>query len=104
MLDAWTTVFQVPGKRTTGTDPQTYAITGPGWSGSLPAGVTGYRSPTCIVWMLGRIYCTGTPADYAEVHMLQDEFQLVPLSSYGKTYTRPAGTVDPHPRHEDCRA
>jgi hypothetical protein len=29
MLDAWTTVFQVPGKRTTGTAAQTYAITAP---------------------------------------------------------------------------
>lgn len=27
MLDGWTTVFQVPGKRTTGTGAQTYAIT-----------------------------------------------------------------------------
>ena len=34
MLDGWTTVFQVPGKRTTGTGAQTYAITGPGWTGS----------------------------------------------------------------------
>src|SRR5215467_15132049 len=29
MLDGWTDVFQVPGKRTTGTGAQTYAITGP---------------------------------------------------------------------------
>src|SRR5215813_11935192 len=36
MLDGWTTVFQVPGKRTTGTAAQTYAITGPGWKGTLP--------------------------------------------------------------------
>ncbi len=68
MLDGWTNVFQVPGKRTTGTDAQTYAITGPGWKGTLPAGVKEYKSPTSIVWLLGRIYCTGTPEDYAEVH------------------------------------
>jgi len=95
MLDGWTTVFQVPGKRTTGTGAQTYAITGPGWKGALPAGVKEYKSPTNIVWWLGRIYCTGTPEDYAEVHKLQDEFKLVPLSSYGKPYTPPPGTVDP---------
>jgi hypothetical protein len=95
MLDGWTDVFQVPGKRTTGDKPQKYAITGPGWSGTLPAGVTEYKSPTAIVWLLGRIYCTGTPADYAAVHALQDKFSLVPLSSYGKPYTPPAGTVDP---------
>ena len=95
MLDGWTTVFQVPGKRTTGTRAQTYAITGPGWKGTLPAGVKEYKSPTNIVWLLGRIYCTGTPEDYAAVHKLQDEFKLVPLSSYGKPYTPPAGIVDP---------
>ncbi len=68
MLDGWTNVFQVPGKRTTGTKAQTYAITGPGWSGDLPPGVTEYKSPTGIVWILGRIYCTGTPEDYKAVH------------------------------------
>jgi hypothetical protein len=95
MLDGWTTVFQVPGKRTTGTGAQTYAITGPGWTGTLPAGVKEYRSPTNLVWLLGRIYCTGTPEDYAEVHALQDRVGLVPLSAYGKPYTPPAGKVDP---------
>lgn len=94
MLDGWTTVFQVPGKRTTGTAAQTYAITGPGWKGTLPTGVKEYKSPTSIVWLLGRIYCTGTPEDYAEVHKLQDEFKLVPLSAYGKPYTPPAAAVD----------
>ncbi|MCK1288625.1 DUF1254 domain-containing protein [Bradyrhizobium sp. 44] len=95
MLDGWTSVFQVPGKRTTGTGAQTCAITGPGWKGSLPSGVKEYKSPTAIVWLLGRIYCTGTPQDYAEVHKLQDEFKLVPLSAYGQPYTPPPGTVDP---------
>ena len=95
LLDGWTTVFQVPGKRTTGTRAQTYAITGPGWKGKLPSGVKEYKSPTNIVWLLGRIYCTGTPEDYAAVHKLQDEVKLVPLSSYGKPYTPPPHTVDP---------
>ena len=95
MLDGWTDVFQVPGKRTTGTGPQKYAITGPNWKGKLPAGVTQYKSPTSIVWLLGRIYCTGTPEDYNAVHKLQDEISLVPLSAYGKPYTPPPGKVDP---------
>jgi hypothetical protein len=94
MLDGWTDVFQVPGKRTTGTGPQTYAITGPGWKGKLPKGVKQYKSPTAIVWLLGRIYCTGTPEDYDAVHKLQDEVKLVPLSAYGKPYTPAPGKVD----------
>ena len=95
LLDGWTNVFQVPGKRTTGGSAQTYAITGPGWKGTLPSGVKEYKSPTSLVWILGRIYCAGTPQDYAAVHMLQDQFKLVPLSSYDKPYVPPAGTVDP---------
>ena len=94
MLDGWTNVFQVPGKRTTGTKAQKYAITGPGWSGTLPAGVTEYKSPTGLVWVLGRIYCSGTPEDYKAVHALQDQVSIVPLSSYGKPYKPEAGTVD----------
>ena len=95
MLDGWTDVFQVPGKRTTGTKAQTFAITGPGWSGELPKGVTEYKSPTSLVWLLGRIYSTGTPDDYKEVHALQDKISAVPLSSFGKPYTPEPGKVDP---------
>ena len=95
MLDGWTTVFEVPGKRTTGTKEQHYAITGPGWEGELPPGVVRYNSQTNIVWILGRIYCTGTPEDYKQVQALQDEVKLVPLSAYGKEWTPPPGKVDP---------
>jgi hypothetical protein len=94
MLDGWTSVFQVPGTRTTGTKAQKYAITGPGWSGTLPAGVTEYKSPTGMVWILGRIYCTGTPEDYKAVHIVQDHVSVVPLSSYGKPYKPEPGKVD----------
>jgi len=96
MLDGWTNVFQDPGKRTTGTKAQKYVITGPGWTGTLPAGVTEYKSPTGMVWVLGRIYCTGTPEDYKAVHALQDQVTAVPLSSYGKAYTPEPGKVDPN--------
>lgn len=95
MLDGWTTVFDVPGKRTTGTEAQIFAVTGPGWEGTLPEGVKQYKSPTSIVWLLGRIYCTGTPEDYADVHKLQDEVKLYPLSAYGKDWTPPSAEVDP---------
>ncbi len=95
MLDAWTTVFDVPGKRTTGTGAQTFAITGPGWSGILPDGVVEYKSPTSLVWLLGRIYCTGTTEDYAAVHRIQDEIKLMPLSKWGTDWKAPPGKVDP---------
>ena len=94
-LDGWTEVFQAPGSRTTGTQAQTFLITGPGWSGTVSTGMSQLRSLTSIVWLLGRIYCTGTAQDYAEVHALQDQFKLQPLSSWGKEYVPPAGKVDP---------
>jgi hypothetical protein len=94
-LSGWTDVFQVPGKRTTGTGAQTFLITGPGWAGTVPAGMMQLQSPTSIVWLLGRIYCTGTPEDYKEVHTLQDQFKLQPLSTFGKDYKAPDGKVDP---------
>lgn len=95
MLSGWTDVFAVPGKRTTGTKAQTYAITGPNWKGSLPAGLQELKAPTDMVWILGRTYCSGTPEDYQACHALMDKYQLTPLSAYGKPYTPPTGKVDP---------
>ena len=94
MLSGWSEVIKVAASTTTGGKAQTYAITGPGWSGTLPAGVTQVKSPTGMVWILGRIYSTGTPEDYAAVHALQDKFSVVPLSAWGKPYTPTQGIVD----------
>ena len=96
MLDGYSEVFSVASPATTGYKAQTYAITGPGWTGTLPPGVTQVKSATGMVWVLGRVYCTGTPEDYKAVHALQDKFSVVPLSSYGKPYTPPPGQVDPN--------
>ena len=95
MLSAWTNVFAVPGKRTTGTGPQTYFIAGPGWSGIVPSGAKLIQAPTNLIWILGRTYCTGTPEDYTAVHELQDRYRLIPASATGKTYTPAPGRVDP---------
>jgi hypothetical protein len=94
-LDGWSNVFHVASTPTTGGGAQSYAICGPGWAGTLPDGVTRLDSPTGMVWMLGRIYCTGTPEDYAAVHALQDRFTLTPLSAQGRPWTPPRATVDP---------
>ncbi len=56
--------------------------------------MTQVKSPTALVWILGRVYCTGTPEDYQAVHALQDQFSSVPLSAYGRRYMPPAGAVD----------
>ena len=96
MLDGYSEVFSVASPATTGYKAQTYAITGPGWTGTLSPNVTQVKSATGMVWVLGRIYCTGTPDDYKAVHALQDKFTVIPLSSYGKPYTPPVAQVDPN--------
>ena len=93
-MSGWSEVIKVASPATTGSRPQMYAVTGPDWKGALPQGVTEVKSPTGMVWMLGRIYSSGTAEDYKAVHALQDQFTLVPLSEYGKAYVPPAGAVD----------
>ena len=94
ILDLWTDVFASPGKRTSGTGPQSYAITGPGWSGTLPKDVTRIEAPTATGWIIGRTQTNGK-ADYAAVHTFQDGLRAVPLSAWGKAYQPPKGKIDP---------
>ena len=104
MLDAWTNVFQVPGKRTTGDKAQTYAITGPDWNGKLPEGSRSYKSPTGMVWILGRTYCTGTPEDYKAVHALQDQVLARAAERLRQALHAAQGQGRSEHRHEDARA
>jgi hypothetical protein len=93
-LDAWTNTFAAPGKRTTGTGTGDFVFSGPQWKGEAPKGVTVYRSPTNMVWILGRIQTNGK-SDYAAVRTLQDQFRVFPLSAWGKSYQAPDGRTDP---------
>jgi hypothetical protein len=93
MLDMWTDVFAAPGKRTTGTRAQTFAIVGPAWRRKLPDGVREIRAPTAQGWLIGRTQVNGK-LDYPAVHNFQDKITAVPLSAYGKAYPAPEGKVD----------
>lgn len=92
MLDGWTNVFASPGNRTTGTEPGSWAIVGPGWSGELPDGVSRIDAPTNMVWIIGRTQVNGT-ADYEAVHRFQDQLDLRPLSAWGDASYSPAEGV-----------
>ena len=70
MLDTWTDVFASPGWRTTGTEPQNWAIIPPSWTGKLPSGVGRINAPTPYVWIIGRTKTDG-PDDYDAVHKIK---------------------------------
>jgi hypothetical protein len=95
MLSGWADVFQAPSKSATGAPSQEYVITGPGWTGRLPQGLTELKAPTSMVWIIGKTHCTGTLEDYKEVQAFQNQLSLVPLTMYDKPFTPPLGTVDP---------
>jgi hypothetical protein len=89
LLDAWTETFASPGARTTGTKANDFAIVGPAWKGRLPEGVREIRSPTNVVWALGRTQTNGA-SDYEHVHQIQRGFKLTRLSDWGKSSTSPS--------------
>ncbi len=94
MLDMWTDVFASPGWRTTGTEAGEFLLTPPGWTGTVPDGMSHIPAPTPYVWIIGRTKTDG-PSDYAAVNKIQDGYKITPLSQWGKTPVVPEVKVDP---------
>jgi hypothetical protein len=94
VIDMWTDVVSVPGKRTSGTGAGYFALTGPGWAGELPEGVAEIRVPTPYAWIIGRTQTNG-PKDYEAVHAVQDALGLSLLSDWGRQPQTPTFTFDP---------
>ena len=97
MYSLWMPVIESAGSRTTGEKAKTFLITGPGWTGEVPEGMTQIRSPTRYMVILGRTYADGTEADYEAVNALQAQYDLRPLSANGEEYTFEAPPVDLDP-------
>lgn len=64
-----------------GTAAAGYLLVNSSWSSPVPEGLTLVRSPTRMVWILGRTQTNGD-ADYALVHGMQNEHTLVSLTDY----------------------
>jgi hypothetical protein len=73
------TDFAYVGTRTTGTQAGDYLITGPGWKGQVPIGMTQISSPNNSVLFLGRILVY-SDSDLATAYGLAKQIQLRPLN------------------------
>ena len=94
MLDMWSNVFAAPGTRTSGSGAAHFAVTPPGWSGTLPEGVQAIAAPTPTVWIIGRTQTNG-PTDYAAVRAVQAGYKLTRLIDWGKPPVAPPVTINP---------
>jgi hypothetical protein len=94
MIDMWSDVVAVPGKRTNGTGAANFAVVPPGWSGKLPAKVERIDAPTRYVWIIGRTQTNGVK-DYAAVHKVQDGYRITLLEDWGRTPRKIVQKIDP---------
>ncbi|MFC8588691.1 DUF1254 domain-containing protein [Streptomyces sp. NPDC057217] len=81
ILDAWSNVCAVVGRRKHGPSAGPFLIAGPSWSEATPPGLTLLKSPTAVNWIIAR-YATSGPSDFPAVNRLQDETRLIPLSQW----------------------
>jgi hypothetical protein len=79
LTDPWGTVFAYVGRRTTGTQAGDYLITGPGWEGAVPNGMTQIVAPNNTVLLIGRTLVE-SDSDIAGAYALAKQIQLTPLS------------------------
>ena len=80
-MDAYSNTFAYVGRRTTGTKPGSYVLVPPGYSGALPAGVKPLRSPTNLIWLIGRTLVKSA-ADLPAVTQLMGGYRLTPLARW----------------------
>jgi hypothetical protein len=88
IADARTNSFGQIGKQY-GTKPGFYALVGPNWKGTIPAGMTGVlHSPTDLVAIFPRVFQDDTLEDKATIQTLLNQIVVYPLSAFdGKMKT-----------------
>jgi hypothetical protein len=75
------TNFAYIGKRVTGTQAGDYLVSGPGWEGQVPGGMTQISSPNNSVLVFGRVLVE-SDSDGATAYDLSKQIQLTPLSGW----------------------
>jgi hypothetical protein len=69
------TNFAYIGKRTTGTQAGDYLVSGPGWKGEVPGGMTQISSPNNSVLVIGRVFVE-SDSDLSTAYDLSKQIQL----------------------------
>lgn len=75
------TNFAYVGKRATGTQAGDYLVSGPGWEGQVPGGMTQISSPNNSVLVFGRVLVE-SDSDLPTAYDLSKQIQLTPLSGW----------------------
>ncbi len=75
------TNFAYVGKRTTGTQAGNYLVTGPGWRGQMPDGMTQISAPINSVLVVGRVLVL-SDSDVETAYALSKQMQLTALSQW----------------------
>ncbi|SDP82355.1 Protein of unknown function [Arthrobacter sp. ok909] len=70
--------FAYVGKRATGTQAGDYVLSGPGWKGTVPNGMTQISSPTDSALVIGRVFVE-SDSDLPIAYSLAKEIQLAAL-------------------------
>jgi hypothetical protein len=90
MVDMWTNDFAYAGGRATGYGGGTFALVGPGWQGSLPAGVSRIDAPTRWIELQPRVFVKDR-ADLAAAKSVLDRITITSLAEYaGRTQSESA--------------
>ena len=76
LVDLWMIVKDSVGTNTSGSKAMTYLFTGPGWKGTVPAGMTHISFPTRYMVVLGRTYAQDSEEDLAKVNALQAQYKV----------------------------
>jgi hypothetical protein len=96
-MDAWTKVYYSNGLQKGLTKKTSFIMVGPDFKGNLP------KIPNSIFvhcttnqsWLIVRTQVEGLD-DLPNVHAVQDQYDLRPLSAFGKPFTQPLGAVNPN--------
>ncbi|MGM7776001.1 DUF1254 domain-containing protein [Arthrobacter sp. KNU-44] len=72
------TNFAYVGKRTTGTKAGDFLLSGPGWKGTVPNGMTQISSPTDSALAIGRVFVE-SDSDLPTAYSLAKQIQIAPL-------------------------